>query len=46
MILFCDCGKMLDLFEAGVNGSMFTECKCGRIYNIYSNDIRNDGDDN
>lgn len=39
MKLICDCGREIDEFEAGVNGSDFCKCsKCGKEYNIMRGD--------
>ena len=34
MKIICECGKVLDIFEEGINGSDYYECECGRTFNV------------
>jgi len=34
MKLICDCGKELNEFEEGINGSDYYECECGITFNV------------
>lgn len=37
MRIICSCGNELGVYESGVNGTDFFECKCGKSYNVLEN---------
>jgi len=38
--IICGCGKTIEEFEEGVNGTDYYECECGNAFNVLESKVK------